>query len=134
MENGRHGVKFSVMVTGFTWETQNKASDRVAAQKVWSDGKKMLSDPNLHVVLLDEPTYMINYDYIDLEEVLTTINNRPQEISVIITGRGAHQKLKEIANTVSEVHPLSMPLRLVSSPEKVLLNLKLKALHIVYII
>lgn len=99
----KHGVKFAVMATGFTWETQNKESDRHAAQKVWNQGKAMLTDPNLDVVLLDELTYMINYDYIDLEEIITMINNRPKEMSVIITGRGAHRKLKDIADTVSEI-------------------------------
>ena len=46
---------------------------------------------------------MINYDYVDLEEVLETIANRPEMQSVILTGRGAHRRLEELADTVSEV-------------------------------
>ncbi|GAD78867.1 cob(I)yrinic acid a,c-diamide adenosyltransferase [Vibrio ezurae] len=97
------GVTFHVMATGFTWETQNKQADTDAAQQVWQECKKMLQDPNLDVVLLDELTYMVTYDYIDLEELLTALNQRPSHQSVIITGRAAHRSLIELADTVSEV-------------------------------
>lgn len=97
------GVPFTIMDTGFTWETQNKASDTKAAQATWQEAKKYLADENIDLVLLDELTYMINYDYVDLEDVLETIANRPAMQSVILTGRGAHRRLEELADTVSEV-------------------------------
>lgn len=97
------GVPFTIMDTGFTWETQNKASDTKAAQATWQEAKKYLADESIDLVLLDELTYMINYDYVDLEDVLETIANRPEMQSVILTGRGAHRRLEELADTVSEV-------------------------------
>ncbi|MFM2478394.1 cob(I)yrinic acid a,c-diamide adenosyltransferase [Celerinatantimonas sp. MCCC 1A17872] len=98
-----HGVEFVVMATGFTWETQNKEADKASAQQVWQQAKVMLTNPNLDVVLLDELTYMISYHYLELEEVVAAILQRPQQMSVIITGRGAHRRLIEIADTVSEI-------------------------------
>lgn len=97
------GVEFTYMKTGFTWETQNRESDTAAAQEAWQAGKKMLADETIDVVLLDELTYMVTYDYVDLDDVLTAIANRPKMQSVIITGRAAHRKLTELADTVSEV-------------------------------
>ena len=97
------GVPFTIMDTGFTWETQNKASDTKAAQATWLEAKKYLADESIDLVLLDELTYMINYDYVDLEDVLEAIANRPEMQSVILTGRGAHRRLEELADTVSEV-------------------------------
>jgi cob(I)alamin adenosyltransferase len=97
------GVPFSIMDTGFTWETQNKDSDTKAAQATWQVAKEYLKDESIDLVLLDELTYMINYDYVDLEEVLEVIVNRPPMQSVILTGRGAHRRLEELADTVSEV-------------------------------
>lgn len=99
----QHGVDFHIMATGFTWETQNKGADSQAAQEVWQACKLMLADPTYDVVLLDELTYMVTYGYVDLDEVINTINNRPSEQSVVITGRGAHRSLIELADTVSEV-------------------------------
>lgn len=97
------GVEFSVMATGFTWETQNKQTDTEAAQKVWQKCKAWLSDDSIDVILFDEITYMVTYGYIDLEEVIEAVSNRPQMQSVIITGRAAHRQLIELADTVSEV-------------------------------
>jgi len=97
------GVEFQVMATGFTWETQNKETDTQAAQQVWQECKRMLSDESIDVVLLDELTYMVNYGYIELDEVMAAIESRPKMQSVIVTGRAAHRSLIEIADTVSEV-------------------------------
>ncbi|WP_371876184.1 cob(I)yrinic acid a,c-diamide adenosyltransferase [Vibrio sp. HB161653] len=96
-------VPFAVMATGFTWETQNKQTDTDAAQQVWQRCQQYLSDPNIDLVLLDELTYMITYGYIDLEEVIDALSQRPSMQSVIITGRAAHRQLIELADTVSEV-------------------------------
>ncbi|PSV28170.1 MULTISPECIES: cob(I)yrinic acid a,c-diamide adenosyltransferase [unclassified Photobacterium] len=99
----QHGVNFAVMATGFTWETQNKAADTAAAKETWQQCKAMLADDSYDVVLLDELTYMITYDYIALDDVIEAIEKRPTTQSVIITGRAAHRQLLEIADTVSEV-------------------------------
>jgi len=99
----RNGVVFHVMETGFTWETQDKTSDTLAAQKVWQACKLMLTDESIDVLLFDELTYMISYDYISLDEVVEALNNRPKHQSVIITGRGAHRVLTDMADTVSEI-------------------------------
>ncbi|MGR5448914.1 cob(I)yrinic acid a,c-diamide adenosyltransferase [Vibrio sp. PNB22_3_1] len=97
------GVEFQVMATGFTWETQNKTADTEAAQLVWQECKRMLKDESIDVILFDELTYMVSYGYIDLEEVVEALNNRPKMQSVVITGRAAHRSLIEMADTVSEV-------------------------------
>ncbi|HCG5310893.1 TPA: cob(I)yrinic acid a,c-diamide adenosyltransferase [Vibrio parahaemolyticus] len=97
------GVEFQVMATGFTWETQNKTADTEAAQLVWKECKRMLQDDSIDVILFDELTYMVSYGYIDLDEVVEALNNRPKIQSVVITGRGAHRTLIEMADTVSEV-------------------------------
>ena len=99
----QHGVPFAVMKTGFTWETQNKATDIAAAELVWQEAKKMLADKSINTVLLDELTYMLSYSYLDIDEVLEAIANRPEGQHVVVTGRGAHRRLVEMADTVSEV-------------------------------
>ncbi len=99
----QHGVPFAVMATGFTWDTQNRETDSAAAQLVWQQAKQFLQDPALKLVLLDELTYMVAYDYIALDDVLAALQNRPATQHVVITGRGCHRALLELADTVSEV-------------------------------
>ncbi|ROP62346.1 cob(I)yrinic acid a,c-diamide adenosyltransferase [Enterobacter sp. BIGb0383] len=101
-----HGVEFQVMATGFTWETQNRESDTDACLQVWQHAKRMLADETLDMVLLDELTYMVAYDYLPLEEVLSALEQRPAHQTVIITGRGCHRDILEFADTVSELRPV----------------------------
>ncbi|MCG5048089.1 cob(I)yrinic acid a,c-diamide adenosyltransferase [Pectobacterium brasiliense] len=102
----QHGVEFQVMATGFTWDTQNRQTDTEAAQLVWQHGKRMLADPQLDLVVLDELTYMISYNYLDLSDVVTALKQRPAGQTVIITGRGCHRDLLEMADTVTEMRPV----------------------------
>ncbi len=101
-----HGVEFQVMATGFTWNTQDRESDTAACLAVWEHGRRMLADESLDLVLLDELTYMVAYDYLPLEEVLTALRNRPAHQTVIITGRGCHREITELADTVCELRPV----------------------------
>lgn len=101
-----HGVEFQVMATGFTWETQNRETDTEACLAVWQHAKRMLADSSLDMVLLDEITYMVAYDYLPLQEVLDALRQRPAGQTVIITGRGCHREILDIADTVSELRPV----------------------------
>ena len=96
-----HGVEFQVMATGFTWNTQDRDSDTAACLAVWEHARRMLD-----LVLLDELTYMVAYDYLPLESVLSALRERPAHQSVIITGRGCHRDIIELADTVSELRPV----------------------------
>ncbi|HBR1854919.1 TPA: cob(I)yrinic acid a,c-diamide adenosyltransferase [Klebsiella quasipneumoniae subsp. quasipneumoniae] len=101
-----HGVEFQVMATGFTWNTQDRDSDTAACLTVWEHARRMLADDQLDLVLLDELTYMVAYDYLPLEAVLSALRERPAHQSVIITGRGCHRDIIELADTVSELRPV----------------------------
>nr|WP_281423914.1 cob(I)yrinic acid a,c-diamide adenosyltransferase [Oceanobacter mangrovi] len=100
------GVPFHVMGTGFTWDTQDREKDIAAAKLAWQASKEFLADPDIHVLLLDELTYMLSYEYLDLDEVLEALANRPKNMTVVVTGRDAHPRLVELADTVSEVQPV----------------------------
>lgn len=77
------GVEFHIMGTGFTWETQNREADIEAASAVWQESKRMLADPSYDLVVLDELTYMLAYHYLDTQEVIAAIENRPPRQNVI---------------------------------------------------
>lgn len=96
-------VDFYQMGTGFTWDTQDRTADIAAAEKTWARVQPMLSDDSYDLVVIDELTYMIAYDYLDESMILKAIRNRPLNQSVVVTGRGGGTGLREIADTVSEV-------------------------------
>jgi len=96
-------VVFYQMGTGFTWNTQDRSGDIAAAKKTWEISKALLADDSVYLVVLDELTYMLAYDYLDEDEVLSALKNRPEQQSVVVTGRGGGAKLQAIMDTVSEV-------------------------------
>lgn len=96
-------VQFYQMGTGFTWDTQDRRGDIEAAERTWAVAKRFLEDTSLDLVVLDELTYMLSFDYLDEADVLAAIQNRPVEQSVIVTGRGGGKNLQDIMDTVSEV-------------------------------
>lgn len=96
-------VTFYQMGTGFTWDTQDRSADMAAAKETWAIAKPMLEDDSYHLVVLDELTYMLAYDYLAEDEVIASIKNRPANQSVVVTGRGGGARLKDVVDTVSEV-------------------------------
>lgn len=96
-------VDFYQMGTGFTWNTQDRNADIKAAETTWAVAEKMLADAAYDLVVLDELTYMLGYDYLPADKVLCAIQLRPEEQSVIVTGRGGGSELQAIIDTVSEV-------------------------------
>ena len=96
-------VEWHVLGEGFTWNTQDREADIKTAQAGWAVAKKMLTNPNISLVILDELTYPLKYGYLDQETVLADIAARPAMQHVVVTGRGASQALIDMADTVSEL-------------------------------
>ena len=96
-------VTFHQMGTGFTWDTQDRSADIAAAEKSWAIAEKMLADNSYHLVVLDELTYMLSFKYLDQDRVLSALKNRPQNQSLVVTGRGGGSALSDLADTVSEI-------------------------------
>lgn len=96
-------VEWHVLGEGFTWDTQDRQRDIDKAREGWEVARRMLKDPSIHMVVLDELTYTLSYHYLDEDEVLDDIMHRPPHQHVVVTGRAATEKLMELADTVSEI-------------------------------
>ena len=97
-------MQWHVMGEGFTWETQDAQRDAAAARAAWEIAQKVLTDPTVHLLILDEFTYAFKYRWLELEPVLTAIRTRPPLQHLIITGRAAPPELIATADTVTEMN------------------------------
>jgi cob(I)alamin adenosyltransferase len=104
-------VTMRAMGEGFTWETQDRARDIAAARAAWALAKAMIADPGYRLVLLDELNIVLRYDYLPVEEVVTTLRSKPRDLHVVITGRNAKPELIEIADLVTEMRLVKHPFR-----------------------
>jgi cob(I)alamin adenosyltransferase len=103
IKNQYPDMYFYQMGTGFTWDTQDRTADITAAEITWKKVVPLLQDPTYDLVVLDELTYMLAYKYLNEEMILTALKNRPENQSVVVTGRGGGSALQDIMDTVSEV-------------------------------
>lgn len=97
------GVEWWVIGEGFTWDSTDLNRDRAVAQEAWRHAKLVITSGAHQLVILDEITYPMNWGWISSQDVIDTIRNRPEHVSVVATGRDAPAALIEIADTVSEM-------------------------------
>ena len=104
--------QFYAMGEGFTWETQDRARDVAAAQAGWDKAKALISDQTLRMVLLDEINIALRYDYLDINEVVSFLQDaKPPLTHVVLTGRNARQELIDAADLVTEMTLVKHPFR-----------------------
>ena len=109
-------VTIRTMGEGFTWETQDRGRDIAAAETAWEAAKEMIDasrglDPKYDLVLLDELNIVLRYDYIPLDDVVTFLAAKPEDLHVIVTGRNAKEPLIEVADLVTEMTMVKHPFR-----------------------
>ena len=104
-------IEFKPMGEGFTWDTQDRTRDIAVAREAWEEVKRMIADPTLKMVLLDELNIVLRYDYLPVDEVLEALAAKPAMTHVIVTGRNAPQPLIDAADLVTEMAQVKHPFR-----------------------
>lgn len=96
-------LRWHVTGEGFTWEIQDAERDAAAARAAWQIACGYLGDPQCGLVVLDEMTYAFKYGWLDLPQVLDTLDARPAMQHVVLTGRAAPEALIAAADTVTDM-------------------------------
>ena len=103
---------FIVSGEGFTWETQDRAKDIAAAKAGWEEAKKLILNPDIQFVLLDEINIALRYDYLDIDEIVEfLLTKKPPMTHVVLTGRNAKEELIAAADLVTEMSLIKHPFR-----------------------
>jgi len=102
---------FHVVGAGYTWNTQDREADIHTARKGWAEAVRMIEDPTYQMVILDELNIVLKYQYLDLDETLSVLRGRREMLHIVVTGRHAPAALIELADLVSDIHPIKHPYR-----------------------
>ncbi|MEO0624248.1 MAG: cob(I)yrinic acid a,c-diamide adenosyltransferase [Pseudomonadota bacterium] len=104
--------QFHVSGEGFTWETQDRQRDMAAAIAGWEIAKRLIRDPEIQFVLLDEINIALRYDYLDIDQIVDfLLTEKPRMTHVCLTGRNAKPELIEAADLVTEMALIKHPFR-----------------------
>jgi cob(I)alamin adenosyltransferase len=96
-------VEWRTMGEGFTWETQDRGRDVAAAAAAWAEAERMMADPSIRLLVLDELNIALRYDYLPLAEVVAALAGRREDLHVVVTGRNAKPELLAAADLVTEM-------------------------------
>ena len=88
---------------GFTWESPDLDKSEGRAAAGWQLAAAAIAGGDYRLVVLDEVTYPMNWGWIDIDDVVTTIRDRPAKVNVVATGRDAPEALIDVADTVTEM-------------------------------
>ncbi len=96
---------------GFTWNTQDREQDIRSAETGWGHVTRMIEasrgdTPEFQVLVLDEICYALSIGLLDEERVAKALRDKPTELSIVLTGRGAPQTIMDAADTVSRIEPI----------------------------
>jgi cob(I)alamin adenosyltransferase len=94
---------------GFTWLSKDIERDKALARRCWDLCKEKITSGLYDIVVLDEITYPITYGWLDLDEVIETLRDRPPNQHIVLTGRDADEKLIAFADLVTEMREVKHP-------------------------
>ena len=109
-------IEMLAMGEGFSWDTQDKARDIRAAESAWAKAQEWIEDsrgpnPKFDMLLLDELNIPLRYDNLDIAKIVETLENKPSDLHIIITGRNAKDELIAVADLVTEMGQIKHPFR-----------------------
>jgi len=83
--------------------------DIQCAEKAWEVCKKALFSGEYDMVILDEINNAIAYGLLPVDAVVAALQLRPPSVHVVLTGRGAHRHIIELADLVTEMVEIKHP-------------------------
>jgi cob(I)alamin adenosyltransferase len=97
------GIDWWAMGDGFTWDSKDMDESEAIARAGWDHARSLIESGEYGLIVLDEVTYPVNWGWVDIDEVISVLRQRPENVNVILTGRDAPGALIEIADTVTEM-------------------------------
>jgi len=97
------GIPHAGLGDGFSWRSQDLDRSRAIAHEGWLAARAAILEDRCDLMVLDEITYPVTWQWIDLQDVIATLRERPQRQHVVLTGRDAHPALVDLADTVTEM-------------------------------
>jgi cob(I)alamin adenosyltransferase len=105
-------VEWHTMGAGWSWSRKAGTDDdhAAAALEGWREIQRRLAAQAHGFYLLDEFTYPLRWGWVDVDEVVATLRDRPGFQHVVITGRDADPRLVEAADLVAELTKVKHPM------------------------
>ena len=104
-------IEWHKMGSGWSWSRKagTEEDHAEAAREGWAEIKRRLADETHTLYVLDEFTYLLKWGWLDIDDVVDSLTDRPGYQHVVITGRDPHPRLLEIADVATEMTKIAHP-------------------------
>ncbi|AEM86317.1 MULTISPECIES: cob(I)yrinic acid a,c-diamide adenosyltransferase [Streptomyces] len=110
-DSGEGGtVAWHKMGEGWSWVQRDMASSEEAAREGWEQVKRDLAAETYRLYVLDEFAYPMHWGWVDPDEVVSVLRDRPGTQHVVITGRNAPAQLVDFADLVTDMSKVKHPM------------------------
>ena len=86
-----------------------KPEEKEQAQKALEAARQAMLGLEYDMIILDEVNVAVSWKLVDIEEVIKLINDKPEKLELILTGRYADPKLVELADLVTDMVKVKHP-------------------------
>ena len=93
----------------FVYKGKAKEIDYEEAEKAFQEGVQGANSGQYDLVIFDELNVALDFELLDLAQVLAFLEEKPPGVEVIITGRNAPQQIIDRADLVTEMREIKHP-------------------------
>ena len=107
-----HFKNFTIVQYGrdeFVSKEHPEQVDIDLAQQGFAHAKEIIKAGNHDVVILDEINVAVDYNLIPVDDVLKLIEEKPEKLELVLTGRAAHPEIVKVADLVTEMLEIKHP-------------------------
>ena len=100
-------------VNKFVWNMNDEEKMEAKREHTarFKEIKDIIKNEDYDLLILDEIIETINNGFIELNEVIDFLKNKPETLEVVMTGRDPKEELIELANYVTEMQCIKHPFK-----------------------
>lgn len=89
-------------------KTPKEVHQKIAKEAIEIAKEKIISE-KYNIIILDEINYAVNLGLVELADVLDLIKNKPQGVTLVLTGNHVKQEIIDVADLVTEMKEIKHP-------------------------
>lgn len=94
---------------GFVDRENPDPEDVRLAQEALEHGRRAMLSGDYDIVVLDEVNVALEFGLVQLSDVLSLMEEKPEKVELVLTGRGAHPEVIKRADLVTEMLDIKHP-------------------------
>lgn len=93
----------------FQMTEEEKLEAKRVYSNLWKEAVKRAAEEDYDMLVVDEFMAAYHYEFIEHDDALSFLKNRPEKLEVVLTGRDPAPEIQELADYISEIRKIKHP-------------------------